>query len=1560
MPEDPRRPRAALPAHFGIATDYHDIWGARHAVAPTNLVALLAAFDVDATSDGAVAAAARAAEAAHVAGRRCRRCAAIDAGDRAASLPLRLPAAAGALRWTHRARKAARRTRRRRVDRDAAAASCAARPNSTACAARASAGSRPASPLPAGYHRLRIDGLDGETLLIAAPAALLAAGRAAGDGRVWGPAVQLYALRSDAQLGHRRLRRPGAAGRAGGRARRRHRRPQSAARPVPRTTRRTPAPTARRRGSSSNVLYIDVEAVDEFARLRRGAAAGALGRLPGAAGARCARRRAGRLPRRRRRQVRGAGAAVRPLPRARARRRQRARRRRFAPSSAAARTRAAARIALFEALQAHFHRADAVGLGLAGLARGLPRPGTARAVRAFAAAHAERDRVPRVPAVAGRARSSQRAGAHVPGARHGASACTSTWRCRSTGPAPTPGAHAAMLSRSAPASARRPTSSTRNGQGWGLPPLRPDRLRAERLPAPSSRRCAPTCARAGALRIDHVMGLMRLFWIPPGKTRARRRLRALPRCDELLAIVALESQRNRCMVIGEDLGTVRRRDARARWRARGVLSYRLLLLRARRRDGDFKPPARLPARRAGGGQHARPADARRLVGRAATCDLRLELGLFPDPQPSSRSSWSTARRSACACCWRCSAPACCRPTRSAEAAGAPDAAAETRGRGDPRLPRGARRRPVMMVQLEDVLGVVEQANMPGTTDAAPQLAAQARARPATQLAGDERIAQPVRAARGGCGRTRRGEAGGAARGLETRHPARHLPPAVPQGLRLRRRDRASCPTWRGSASATSTARRSSARGRAACTATTSSPTTRSTPSSAAPTASSASARRCARTAWASCSTWCPTTWACSAPTTPGGSTCSRTAPASLYAQPLRHRLAAARRRARTARCCCRCWATTTATCSTAASCVLAFEPESGSFGAALPRAPLPARAARPTRRCSARAERAGRRRTCAASSASIAAALRPRCLRARADAEATARRARARQGAAASAAWRGWSRAHAAVAQAHRARRCRRQRCRRAASALHALLEAQAYRLAYWRVAADEINYRRFFDVNDLAALRMERRAGVRGDAGPARSTSRRPASSTACASTTPTACTTRRSTSSACSRATPGAPGWCWPRCAGARPARPLYVVAEKIAAPRTRTCRESWPVHGTTGYRFADARQRPVRRHRRRGALRPRSGAASPDERSLRGAGLRRQARRHAQRAGVRADGAGERAAAHRARRPAHARLHPQRAAPRARRGRGLPAGLPHLHRRRRRRRRTGATSTGRSARRGGAAGAPTPSVFDFVRRSAARRRRPTARRRSCARARPRCAIRFQQFSAPVTAKGVEDTAFYRYLPPGLAQRGGRRSGPLRHDACAPSTAPARDRAARWPHTMLATSTHDNKRSEDVRSRIDVLSEMPAAWRLALRRWRAHEPRPPVASRRAARRRPRAADEYLLYQTLLGTLPAGGARRRGAAAAYRERIERYMLKAAREAKLRTSWTCPDEDYEAALAGFVGAPARPTRRPTRSSTTCRREAARLAWFGALQQPRRWRCSSSPRPACPTSTRATS
>ncbi|HXM58890.1 MAG TPA: malto-oligosyltrehalose synthase, partial [Candidatus Dormibacteraeota bacterium] len=163
-----------------------------------------------------------------------------------------------------------------------------------------------------------------------------------------------------------------------------------------------------------------------------------------------------------------------------------------------------------------------------------------------------------------------------------------------------------------------------------------------------------------------------------------------------------------------------------------------------------------------------------------------------------------------------------------------------------------------------------------------------------------------------------------------------------------------------------------------------------------------------------------------------------------------------------------------------------------------------------------------------------------------------------------------------------------------------------------------------------------------------------------------------------------------------------------------------------------------------------------------------------------------------------------------------------------------------------------------------------------------------RFQQTSGPVAAKGGEDTAMYRHhRMAALNEVGGDpdRFGLAPeefHAACART-------AQRWPAGMLSTSTHDTKRSEDVRARLAVLSELPDAWAAAVGRWSAHN------ARHRAGDLPDRNTEYLLYQTLVGAWPIS-----------RDRLLTYLEKAAREAKTHTSWLAPDAGYEAALRDFA------------------------------------------------------
>jgi (1->4)-alpha-D-glucan 1-alpha-D-glucosylmutase len=177
-----------------------------------------------------------------------------------------------------------------------------------------------------------------------------------------------------------------------------------------------------------------------------------------------------------------------------------------------------------------------------------------------------------------------------------------------------------------------------------------------------------------------------------------------------------------------------------------------------------------------------------------------------------------------------------------------------------------------------------------------------------------------------------------------------------------------------------------------------------------------------------------------------------------------------------------------------------------------------------------------------------------------------------------------------------------------------------------------------------------------------------------------------------------------------------------------------------------------------------------------------------------------------------------------------------------------------------------------------------------------------RFQQVTSPVMAKGVEDTAFYRYVPlTSLNEVGG---GPLAGAVSVETF--HRENLARLqqrPRSLLATTTHDTKRSEDVRARISVLSEIPREWRKAVSRWsllnRWHHREidgQPAPSRN---------DEYLFYQSLAGIWPLRPPDER-ARAELVQRLQGYMEKASHEAKVNTSWVNPSPEYDAAVRDFV------------------------------------------------------
>lgn len=180
----------------------------------------------------------------------------------------------------------------------------------------------------------------------------------------------------------------------------------------------------------------------------------------------------------------------------------------------------------------------------------------------------------------------------------------------------------------------------------------------------------------------------------------------------------------------------------------------------------------------------------------------------------------------------------------------------------------------------------------------------------------------------------------------------------------------------------------------------------------------------------------------------------------------------------------------------------------------------------------------------------------------------------------------------------------------------------------------------------------------------------------------------------------------------------------------------------------------------------------------------------------------------------------------------------------------------------------------------------------------------MKFQQYTGPVMAKGLEDTAFYRYHRlvslnevGGAPERFGCSLTAFHNDN--------RERLERWPHALVATTTHDTKRSEDVRARIHVLSELPQEWKAALSRWsRLNKKKKPLVDGQPV---PSPNEEYLFYQTLLGAWPLSPMDVE-ARQVFKQRIQEYMRKATKEAKENTSWINPNQAYDDALQQFVAA----------------------------------------------------
>jgi len=461
---------------------------------------------------------------------------------------------------------------------------------------------------------------------------------------------------------------------------------------------------------------------------------------------------------------------------------------------------------------------------------------------------------------------------------------------------------------------------------------------------------------------------------------------------------------------------------------------------------------------------------------------------------------------------------------------------------------------------------------------------------------------------------------------------------------------------------------------------------------------------------------------------------------------------------------------------------------------------------------------------------------------------------------------------------------------------LHSLLDCQAYRVAHWKSAFDEINYRRFFDINDLGAIRMEdprvftaahkkilqlvaegKVTGLRIDhpdglLDPASYFHRlQRAAADALSSTS----FDQRS---------------------------PLfYIAAEKILG-RGEFLPDSWSVAGTTGYGFLNALN---------GLF-----IESANESAMRSVYFRTTGRREAfedvayqaQRLVMGSSMASELGVL------SHAL---KAIAVTDRRTRDytvtalsktivevvacLPCYRTYINA-------AGFSPTDRDmtdvavdrARR--ANPVMVQSLFMFLRNvlladDQASGRLPALRN---------FAMKFQQFSAPVQAKGIEDTSFYRFNQLlSINEVGG---DPSRFGMSADEFHGGnRVRLERWPRELITTATHDTKRGEDARARLNVLSEIPTLWRRSVSEWRKINAVHRTAVDRAAA--PDANDEYLFYQALIGTWPAEPLQAplpSEASPEFVSRMRGFMQKAMKEAKTHTSWFNQGGAYEDAVARFV------------------------------------------------------
>ncbi len=518
---------------------------------------------------------------------------------------------------------------------------------------------------------------------------------------------------------------------------------------------------------------------------------------------------------------------------------------------------------------------------------------------------------------------------------------------------------------------------------------------------------------------------------------------------------------------------------------------------------------------------------------------------------------------------------------------------------------------------------------------------------------------------------------------------------------------------------------------------------------------------------------------------------------------------------------------------------------------------------------------------------------------------------------------------------------------------LHKLLEAQAYRLAHWRVSAEEINYRRFFDVNDLVGLRMEEPQVFAATQALVR---RLLASGSVCGLRidhpdglfNPPQYFTRLQmlyAASQCCGAEPRQPvgengieleiqaafgqhDWT-------RTGAPLYVLVEKILEPGEHLPKE-WLVDGTVGYEFANlVNQLFIDRQNRRAftTLYQRfigdqvdvdtlvydskkliMNSALASEVNVLGhmldeiSSTDRRARDFTRK--VLRDAIAETIACF----PVYRTYIDERGNISERDRKYIEEAIAKAKRRN---------------------GTMAPEVFNFLRDILLLRGNDRATPIYGYRKQLYFTLKFQQLTGPVMAKGLEDTACYVYNRFISVNEVGGSPSDFGIDLSEFHSANI-ERAENWPHSMLSTSTHDTKRSEDVRMRLNVLSEVPRLWAAQAMRWRRAN-RSKKRSVSDGRIVPDANEEYLLYQTLAGSWPLhmdNPDERRE----YTRRIQQYMTKAVHEAKVNLSWVNQDPAYVERLQQFIERVLTPgtDAKPNAFLEMAEVFIAKLSFFGAI------------------------